>query len=148
MKTYQESIEIDAPIEKVWKVLTDFKTYKEWNPLNFDVITDGVVGNKITLKYRWGMDAKINTQVENLFAFGPFKMSWGIKNLFLKTRRDIYLEELGPNKTRFTTYEFFSGAVVPLILLLYGRKLKRAHIDTTFALKMRLNEKTKLKRIP
>jgi len=144
MKNYNESIVIDASIENVWKVLTDFKAYKEWNPLNYDVITDGIVGNKITLKYRWGMNAKINTQIEKLLAFGPFKMSWGINNWYLKTQRDLILEELGPNKTRFTTFENFKGILVPLILLLFGRKLKRAHIDTSFALKKRINEKTRL----
>jgi uncharacterized protein YndB with AHSA1/START domain len=32
MKEIHTEIEIDAPAEKVWRVLTDFAAYPEWNP--------------------------------------------------------------------------------------------------------------------
>ena len=32
MKEIHTEIEINAPAEKVWKVLTDFAAYPEWNP--------------------------------------------------------------------------------------------------------------------
>ncbi|EEB86855.1 hypothetical protein MPER_16038, partial [Moniliophthora perniciosa FA553] len=27
-----DSIKIDAPVDKVWDILLDFKAYNEWNP--------------------------------------------------------------------------------------------------------------------
>lgn len=33
MKEYHTRIEIKAPKERVWKALTDFESYSEWNPL-------------------------------------------------------------------------------------------------------------------
>jgi uncharacterized membrane protein len=32
MKEIHTEIEINAPAEKVWRVLTDFAAYPEWNP--------------------------------------------------------------------------------------------------------------------
>ena len=32
MKEIHTEIEINAPAEKIWKVLTDFAAYPEWNP--------------------------------------------------------------------------------------------------------------------
>jgi hypothetical protein len=33
MKEYHTEIKINAPIEKVWDLLTDFDNYPKWNPL-------------------------------------------------------------------------------------------------------------------
>ena len=32
MKSIHTETEINAPVEKVWAILTDFKSYPEWNP--------------------------------------------------------------------------------------------------------------------
>jgi hypothetical protein len=32
MPVYHTSFEIDAPAARVWEVLTDFRSYPEWNP--------------------------------------------------------------------------------------------------------------------
>jgi len=32
VKELRSEIEIEAPIERVWRVLTDFAAYPEWNP--------------------------------------------------------------------------------------------------------------------
>ena len=34
----QAEIEIDAPPERVWQVLTDFAAYSEWNPFVLSVV--------------------------------------------------------------------------------------------------------------
>ncbi len=40
MKQYHNSIEINAPIEKVWQSIIDFGAYPTWNPLVGNVIGD------------------------------------------------------------------------------------------------------------
>ena len=41
-------IEIDAPAESVWNVLTDLEHYREWNPFITESAGEVAVGNKLT----------------------------------------------------------------------------------------------------
>jgi hypothetical protein len=50
MKTMSATIQIDAPPEAVWAVLTDLARYPEWNPLFREASGQVVVGNRITLR--------------------------------------------------------------------------------------------------
>jgi hypothetical protein len=51
------TIEIDAPIDQVWRVMTDAARYPEWNPFVVSLVPDGgelAVGKRIELAVRWG----------------------------------------------------------------------------------------------
>jgi hypothetical protein len=50
MKTMSATIQIDAPPETVWTVLTDLGRYPEWNPLFREASGEVAVGNRITLR--------------------------------------------------------------------------------------------------
>lgn len=50
MKTMSATIQIDAPPEAVWGVLTDLDRYPEWNPLFREAYGQVTVGNRITLR--------------------------------------------------------------------------------------------------
>ena len=50
MKTVSATIQIDAPAEAVWAVLTDLGRYPEWNPLFREASGQVAVGNRITLR--------------------------------------------------------------------------------------------------
>jgi hypothetical protein len=41
-------VEIKAPAETVWNVLTDLESYPDWNPFITEAIGEVVVGNKLT----------------------------------------------------------------------------------------------------
>jgi hypothetical protein len=45
-------IDIDAPPESVWSVLTAFKAYGEWNPAIIAVSGDVRVGSRLTLRFQ------------------------------------------------------------------------------------------------
>ncbi len=45
MKKISVKTEINAPIEKVWEVLTNIKDYSEWNPFVYDVSVDKKIPN-------------------------------------------------------------------------------------------------------
>jgi len=49
------SIEIDAPLDLVWRVMLDTERYAEWNPfvVRADTAQPPAVGNPIVLHVRW-----------------------------------------------------------------------------------------------
>ncbi len=53
---YAVPIEIDAPIELVWKIMTGFEHYPEWNPLNrfFKLNGEAKAGETVTFGPCWG----------------------------------------------------------------------------------------------
>jgi hypothetical protein len=50
MKTVSATIQIDAPADAVWAVLTDLDRYPEWNPLFREASGQVAAGNRITLR--------------------------------------------------------------------------------------------------
>jgi hypothetical protein len=50
MKTMSATIQIDAPPEAVWAVLTDLGRYPEWNPLFREASGQLAAGSRITLR--------------------------------------------------------------------------------------------------
>jgi hypothetical protein len=50
MKTMSATIQIDAPPEAVWAVLTDLSRYPEWNPLFREASGQVAAGNRIKLR--------------------------------------------------------------------------------------------------
>jgi hypothetical protein len=50
MKTLSAAIQIDAPPQAVWAVLTDLGRYAEWNPLFREASGEVAVGKRITLR--------------------------------------------------------------------------------------------------
>jgi uncharacterized protein YndB with AHSA1/START domain len=53
MKEIHTEIEINSPAEKVWRVLTDFATYPEWNPFEGSGDGDTRDGTVRTSEIRW-----------------------------------------------------------------------------------------------
>ena len=43
-------IEIAAPVESVWRTLTDFASYPEWNPFLKRVEGNAAVGERLTVR--------------------------------------------------------------------------------------------------
>ncbi|NJL56675.1 sulfatase-like hydrolase/transferase [bacterium] len=46
-RTYSSRVDVDAPAEQVWDVLTDFASYHSWNPLLSNVAGNLVVGGDL-----------------------------------------------------------------------------------------------------
>lgn len=50
MREIRTSIEIDAPTERVWDVLTDFDSYPDWNPLITSLTGDPTPDSQISIQ--------------------------------------------------------------------------------------------------
>lgn len=127
MTTLTTSIEINAPIELVWNVLTDFSKYTDWNRFTPIVETSGRLGDGVTLHVNLSSGNKLTKSQLIIEQFEPYTLCWGDDNLFVKAHRTQTLEQLGPTKTLYQSVEPFAGLIKPIIMLAYKDKLMRGY---------------------
>jgi len=118
MPSMLTEIIINAPKEAIWKVLTDFDSYGEWNPLIVDIQAATEVGHGVKFKAdlkgkKLPFGAKMRRCEENR------ELSWGgpgFKPLNLLAGADHYyrIEEIGDNQCRFIHGETFYG-ILPML---------------------------------
>jgi hypothetical protein len=111
---YDVGIEIDAPADKVWKVLTDSKNFAKWNSTVISLKGDIKLGKDLVLKSTSAPDRDFNLNVSTFVK--NKKMVWedGTSGIF-KGVRTYTLSALPSGKTKFTMSENFAGAMYPMI---------------------------------
>lgn len=111
---YSVSATIDAGPEKVWALLTDASTYRDWNSAVVSI--DGTIarGEKIRLVSAVNPKRTFTLTVTELDA--PRRMVWadGMPLGLFKGVRTYTLRPVG-GQTEFTMEEVFSGPLAPLI---------------------------------
>jgi hypothetical protein len=127
--TAQASVEIEAPIELVWSVMIAVASYGEWNPFIVRVDCDGApaVGSLLRLHVRWArgggtVSPEVITRMDAPDASATATLAyrfegWPHELGLVHGTREQRLDSLGEARTRYTTYERFSGLLargVPL----------------------------------
>lgn len=110
-----KTIVIDAPVEKVFDVLTQYETYPEYLPEAKKVTTSNRKGNTVDVHYEVDVIKRIKYSLR-MTEERPNKLSWTfIEGEFMKDNKGSWLLEAdGPNKTRVTySVEMALGALVP-----------------------------------
>lgn len=114
----QTEIDIDAPPEAVWEILTNLESYADWNPLITS--SSGVVGvgEKLTNRFEPPEGRAMTFTVEVTAVDPTQEFHWngrllGIPGLFEGRHR--FELEASPDGTRLKHSEAFSGLVAPLI---------------------------------
>jgi hypothetical protein len=49
MRTIETAIDIDAPADVVWAVISDFAGYPEWNPFMLEIVGERTPGTRLTV---------------------------------------------------------------------------------------------------
>ena len=116
--TVQTQIDIDAPPERVWAVLTDFERYPTWNPFIREI--QGEVRPGARLHVRLGPPGKkpsafkpvvTRAEPDREFAWlGILGASWVFGGA-----HTFRLEPLEDGRTRFHNSEAFGGVLVPFM---------------------------------
>ena len=118
MKELKTEINISAPKEKVWDILTDFERYPRWNPF--------IKSIKGTLKVRQRLEVQVQPPDSGVFKFKPkvtsFKhqqeFSW-LGSLLMygifDGRHIFEIEENSDGSTTLIHREEFSGILVPFM---------------------------------
>lgn len=134
-KQITTSITINASRATVWKILTDFEKYPDWNPFIKSVSGAVKVGNQIKIKLQ-GMTFKpvVLTLTENaeLKWLGHF---W-FKGLFDGEHR-FHITENADGTTQFEQTEKFSGIFVKLLSRTIEKDTTQGFEDMNRALKLR-----------
>ncbi len=110
-------IVINAPVNKVWKQLTDFRSYPKWNPFLIKATGELKLGNTISVTFK--------SNNEKTMVFTPVIkqleknkiLQWKGMLLFSGIFTGIHtftLTKLAANKTKLIQQEKFHGVLVPM----------------------------------
>jgi hypothetical protein len=108
-------IEIDAPPERVWSVLTDFRRYPEWNPFITNIEGALSVGDTLDLRVSPPESSEHRLRPKLLVCEAPRELRWR-GHLFIKGLLDgehfFQVHDAGDGRTRFVHGEDFSGILL------------------------------------
>jgi hypothetical protein len=140
VKEVSAEIEINSYPESVWKILTDFATYDQWNPFINKIIGLPTEGSKIDIYIETpsGKNRKYSPRITKVQEGRELRWS-GKSSLpgFLNAEHIFTIEELRPERVHFIQREVFDG----LLTRLFGKgvdiDVRQGFQDMNDALKKR-----------
>ena len=140
----EKSIEVEAPPDKVWEELIDVKKWPEWKSFvpktrvceGYECVTTGA---KIKMSLEVGGPASVPLSVRITEFKRPGLLAWegGLKGVFHAVH-SFELKDLS-GKTRLTSKEVFTGALLPLVrLIVTEQDLEELHEKWVKAVKKRV----------
>jgi len=118
---YADPVEINAPMELVWEIMTDFDRYPEWNPLNrfFRLDSQAEPNCTVTFGPNWESYDQAEgeplpeasfTQHETITIWEePCCLAYAVISPEMNAERVQHLSPLPGGRTRYHTYERTSG---------------------------------------
>ena len=132
-------VDIDATPETVWRVLTDFDDYDQWNPLAVRCRSSLVPGEPIDMMVRLG-PGPLRKQREWVRTHSPGReFSYTMKPLPFGLLRSLRTQSVTEHegRTRYTAHFEIRGLLEPLVRLLFGRRLRAGFDGVAEGLKRR-----------
>ncbi len=140
MAVYRTTLPIAASAETVWKVLTDFERYPEWNPSLPSISGELRAGSTVALTL--GMPGRPSPKVKaKLGDVTPGRrLTWhgnaGADWLFAGDR-EFLIDAQGDETVLFTHVENVHGVLFPLFRAVMGTAIRRSHDEFNASLKDR-----------
>ncbi|MGY1695186.1 SRPBCC family protein [Geodermatophilus sp. SYSU D00814] len=117
-------IDVDAPPERVWQVLTAFSSYADWNPFIVRAEGEARTGARLTLRMQPVGGRAMTLRPTVLEAVAGQRLRWlgrlGVPGL-LDAEHSFHLEPRSGGGTHLVQDEVFRGVLLPLV----GRSLDR-----------------------
>lgn len=139
MQKIQSQIEINAPAEQVWQILTDFAAFPQWNPFIPRISGEAKRGGSLEVRLQAPDSVGMTLRPTVLEAEPNREFRWVgrlvIPGLFAG-EHSWTLEPLGPNRVRFIQHETFTGLLVPFFRRILTATL-RGFEEMNQALKVR-----------
>ena len=117
-KELKSQIKIQASLGRVWEILSDFKSYGEWNPFITYILGEARVGTRLNMKIRPAGSHTWDFRPRVPVSDSPKELRW-LGSLWIHGLFDgehvFTIHALSDNCVRFVQSEQFSGILVPLI---------------------------------
>ena len=116
-RTIRSAIEIRAPLDAVWRILTDFSAYPEWNPHIRQVRGKPKVGGRLTIRSQPPHGRMVVLRPMVVAWAPPTELRWRgtiISRFLFSGEHGFKLEQLEGMRVRFHQDETFRGLLVPL----------------------------------
>ena len=99
-------IDVDAPVETVWRVLTELEQWPSWNPDVTSMTVDGPLARGTVFRWKAGPRTIVST-IERVEP--PRTVVWSGKTLGVKATHAWHFEQVG-EKTHVLTEEALRGS--------------------------------------
>lgn len=117
MKELNSEVQINCEPELVWKILTDFKNYHQWNPILIKIIGELSIGNKLEIHLNTAGGKKRIYHPKITKIIPNHELRWSgkfINSKIFSGERIFLIEKLSDYKVNFVNKEIFSGLGVKL----------------------------------
>ena len=140
MKHLRTETEIEAPVEHVWEVLTDFASYHQWNPFIRSISGQPVPRERLEVRLEPPGGRGMTFKPKVLNAEPNRELRWLghllVPGLF-DGEHSFTIQPLEENRTRFIQREAFKGLLVPLFARSLDNNTRRGFEEMNRALKER-----------
>jgi hypothetical protein len=116
MRQLCTEIVIQAPAERVWRILADLDRYPEWNPLIRRAIGKAEVGGKVDIAVR-SASKEMTLHCTVIRADPKRELCWQYHVLhpgLFRGEHSFTIEPVDTDRVRFVDREVFHGLLVPL----------------------------------
>jgi hypothetical protein len=121
-------INIKAPAEKIWSVLTDFQKYPEWNPMIKSFSGSLIEGSKVAVKLEQPGSAPMRFKPVITKVVQGQQFAWKgqlISSLLFGGEHFFEIRDNGNGTCTFLHGENFTGMLIPLLKKMLAGNTKR-----------------------
>ena len=141
MRYIRTEIQINAPPEKIWHVLTDFSNYTKWNPFIHQIEGDAIVGAKLKVHLHTS-GGKNRIYKPTITKIEPNReLRWYGKSFvpgIFNGEHIFTMEPLESHNTHFVHTEVFTGLGVALTSSNMEKEIRRSLEEMNSALKAKV----------
>ena len=139
MKVVSSSIEIAAPPERVWRVLTDFASYPQWNPFIQSLSGPLAIGERLSVRIKLSGGKSMTFRPTVLLVEENRKVRWMGRLLLPGIFDGEHHFELAPTTSgsSFSQEEKFSGILVRMMGAATFQQTQLGFVEMNKALKQR-----------
>ncbi len=143
----RSEIEIDAPADLVFQILTDLPGYTRWNPFTPRAVSTLEIGAPIDMRVRL-MPFYTRGQREFVSELSPLRrrVAWGMhmgKADWGRGHRTQEIMRLDERRCRYVCEDNIGGRLRPLIISLFGGAMQRGFDDVAHALKKEAEQRAR-----